>query len=112
MSKGRKSTLPPNTEEKKSSFWSKFKAHSGFVITIVVAGVFTCIGAGFTFGRYYEQIKSDATIRDLENQRNILSIEYREKILDIREQYQNDIKDMKNEIRELQLTINKDNHEK
>jgi hypothetical protein len=70
-------------------------------ITILVS----CIVCGFYAGNYYAEINLDAKIREIENQKQIQHIECREKILDLRENYQKEVMDLKNENNRLQTKI-------
>jgi hypothetical protein len=94
------------SDKKEKSFLSKFGVIGG-AVTIIL----TCVSAGFAFGRYYERIELAAKMRELENQKQIQLIEYRKKIIDIKEQYQKEIFDLKTENNKLQLKTNKNENE-
>jgi hypothetical protein len=106
-SKKQNNPTQQESDKKDKSFLSKFGIIGGSV-TIIIA----CIGAGFAFGIHYEKIELAAKIRELENQNQIQLIEYREKIIDIKEQYQKEIFDLKIENNKLQLTRYNNRNEK
>jgi hypothetical protein len=68
-----------------------------------IALLSACLAGGFAVGKYYGEIQSEAKIRDIENQKNLQSAECREKNLELREIYQNQVLDLKNEIANCKL---------
>jgi len=87
----------------KNSFIEKFFGSLGGAITIIIA----CLGAGFAFGKYYEEIELEAKIRKLDNEQQIQIIEYREKIFELHKE----VIDLKNENSKLQSTKNNNENE-
>ena len=100
-----------NTQQKFDKKIKSLLTNFGLVGGVVTL-LFTCIGAGFAFGRYYERIELDAKMRELENQKQIQLIEYREKIIELKEQNQKELFDLRVENNKLQLIINNNEDEK
>lgn len=68
-----------------------------------IATLLACATAGFYLGKYYSEMRLNAKIKELNTQIQLQIIESEVKHLELMKEYINDMKDLNNEIKKLQI---------